>query len=130
MEFPRRLDLQQVVRRILHLDEKVGDDVRDAEIAPIPGITLMTSSLLRTASFIQQLKLHALRRFPPGVLNGKRLFPNRPHARTIRQDHSGRRFELSLAADRASLPIKGNQNERTGSSPSQMKCRRLHDSHG
>ena len=34
MEFPRRLDLQQIVRRILHLDEKVGNDVSNSDIAP------------------------------------------------------------------------------------------------
>ena len=32
-EFSRGLDLQQIVRRILHLNEKIGDDVSNTDIA-------------------------------------------------------------------------------------------------
>ncbi len=112
------------MRRILHLDEKVGDDVSDADIV------LARSSYLHARCLTQQLKLHTLRRFPPGVRNGKRLFPDRSHQRTIRQNHGSGRFELSLTTDRASLPIEGNQNERAGRSSSQLKRRRLYDYHG
>ena len=124
VEFSGGLDLQQIGCCVLHLDEKVGDDVRDSENAPIPGIASTPSLFLRVHGFTQQLKLHALRRLPPGVRDGKRLFPDRQHARAIGQNHGGRRFELSLAADRAPLPVEGHQNERAGSSSSQMEGRR------
>jgi len=93
------------------------------EIAPMREIVPTASSFLLARCFTQQLKLHALRRFPPGVADGKGLFPDRPYEGTIRQNNGGRRFELSLTTDRASLALEGNQDERAGSPPSQVERR-------
>jgi len=88
------------MRPILHLDQKIRDDVSDSNITLIPGITLIlgiapTTSLFLHACWVtQQLKLHTHRRFPPRVVDGKRLLPDRQHAGTIRQDHGGGRFKF------------------------------------
>ena len=97
-EFSSHVRLVKLIARF-DFDEPNGtvdvthEEVRH-DVSASPRSTRPRSVLL-----IEQLNLQARLCLTPRIMDLQRLLLNRCHERAIRQDHSRRRFELSLAAN-------------------------------
>jgi hypothetical protein len=108
-----RFDLDQAFGTIGHLHKKIGHDVaRTGVLLSLPR------AIWRT---VQDLDIQIIVRTSPVVPDAQRLFLNVNDTRARDHDRGGSRFELALAANRATLFGTGNEDKRTGRTSSQMK---------